>query len=140
VNATRRTYALVMGLAALLVVYAAMLGWIAAREPEGPDGRILTFAGVLAATAAVVAVGPFVASASLRAIGLSVAGAAVSVVGTFGAATIGLPLLPVGIGLLIAAVVIAEGTPAPRMTWIACAAAALLVAASLSAIALAGRA
>ena len=123
----------------LLALWTALLLVIGLREPEGTDRRVIAFAVALGLATSIAAASLVTSSTSGRAIGTIAAGTAVTGIGIFGAATVGLPLLPIGMGLIITGVVAAEGAPTQRRLFFLGAAAAAAVLAVLAAMALAGR-
>ncbi len=108
-------------------------------EPEGTDMRVVSFGVVLGIASLVSVVSLLVASRSVRAIGAVSAGSAVLTVGTFAGATVGLPLVPVGLGLVVVGLVAAEETATPRRAFLSCTVAATAVFAILAGIAFIGR-
>jgi hypothetical protein len=132
-------------LAVALAAVALLTGWAVlfvlslANQRGGLDARALAFAGVVGAAALVFSAALFLHSAIVRSVATCAAGTAVTVAGIFGGATMGVPLVPVGTSLVIAAVVIADGTESRRRAFIACAVVAVQVIAGLVALALAGR-
>jgi hypothetical protein len=125
-----------IALLAPLVGWSALLLLLAFREPEGTDDRLLAFGVLLSVATVVAAMSVFVASGAAQAITAATAGMAVLLIGIFGGGTVGLPLVPVGMILLIMALVTADGTDTPRQTMLACAAAASVAAGLLVAVAL----
>ncbi len=130
-------------LAALIVVFlgawSVLVVSIGIGEPEGTDMRVVSFGVVLGIASLVSVVSLLVASRSVRAIGAVSAGSAVLTVGTFAGATVGLPLVPVGLGLVVVGLVAAEETATPRRAFLSCTVAATAVFAILAGIAFIGR-
>ena len=122
-----------------LALWTILLTVIGLGQREGAQQRVITFSVVLGVATLVATASLFTASPLLRAIGTTAAGTAVSVVGIFGGATVGLPLVPIGMGFVVTGLVAAEGSAAPRRVFLACAVVAAGVLTLLAAIALLGR-
>ena len=122
-----------------ITAYAVVFLQAGLAEPRTTVWRLLALAGVLALAATVFAATLPVRSAAVRAVAMSAAGTATAFVGMVGGGSIGLPLVPAGTALLIAAFVVADGSEFPRLTFLGCVAAGALVFSALVAIVLAGR-
>jgi len=123
-----------------LVLWTILLTVTGLGQREGTQQRVITLSVVLGVATIVASASLFTASPMIRAIGTTAAGTAVSVIGIFGGATVGLPLVPIGMGFVVTGLVAAEGSPAPRRVFLACAVVAAGVLTVLAAIVLLGNA
>jgi len=121
-----------------LALWTAVLTIIGLGQREGAQQPLITFSVVLGVATIVAMASLLTASPVIRATGTTAAGTAVSVVGIFGGATVGLPLVPIGMGYVVTGLVAAEGSAAPRRAFLACAVGAATVLSLLAAIALLG--
>jgi hypothetical protein len=121
-----------------LLLWTILLTVIGLGQREGAQQRVITFSVALGVATIVATSSLLTASPMIRAIGATAAGTAISVVGIFAGATVGLPLVPIGMGFVITGLVAAEGSAAPRRVFLACTVVAAGVLTLLAAIALLG--
>ncbi|HET7676875.1 MAG TPA: hypothetical protein VFK38_03410 [Candidatus Limnocylindrales bacterium] len=130
---------LTIAVVAFLAAWALLVVVIGSEDPAGADARTIAFGVVLGVASVGAAVSLLFASGSLRAISAISAGTATLTIGILGGSTVGLPLVPVGVSLMIVGLVAAEESARSGRVFLASAVAAMGVVAALATVALVGR-
>ncbi|MFN2483540.1 MAG: hypothetical protein ABR509_01200 [Candidatus Limnocylindria bacterium] len=128
-----------VAVAGILVAWAVLLVALLAGQRGESHAVGYAFAAVVALAGVAFAVTFVSSSRVVQAIGACAAGCAVAVVGVLGGATVGAPLIPIGVGMVIFAMVAAETSRRPQRTYLLCVGSAIGTAPLVAALALAGR-
>ncbi|MDQ3880224.1 MAG: hypothetical protein M3295_04010 [Chloroflexota bacterium] len=117
-----------VAVAVVLVGWAVLLAVLLSAERGESHAVGYAFAGVVGLAGVAFGVTLLRGSRAVQAMGACASGSAVTVVGVLAGASIGLPLIPVGVAMVIFAMTAAEATPRPLRTFALCAAASVAAA------------
>ena len=124
IRTVRQAHTLLAISTALVLLWCAAVWWIALNQAGDNTLRPLMYVTMVGTGALAVPLAVAFGNALFQGITLSAAGGLIAVAGVVGAATVGLPIVPIGVAYLTAGLVVGEGTAAARRSFARCAVAA----------------